>query len=67
MLGAIFVKKKLKVSPIFTGLKSKTPLCFKEHEVRLLFLPTLTIKQMASQVFDRSVLFFSKKILVIFF
>ena len=40
MLGPIFVKKKLKVSAIFTGLKSKTPLCFKEHGVRLLFLPT---------------------------
>ena len=34
MLGSIFVKKKLKVSAIFTGLKSTMPLCFKEHGVR---------------------------------
>ena len=40
MLVPIFVKKKLKVSAIFTGLKSKTPLCFKDHGVRLLFLTT---------------------------
>ena len=44
MLGPIFVKKKLKVSAIVTGLKNKTPLCFKEHGVRLLFYPTLTIE-----------------------
>ena len=56
MLGPIFVKKKLKVSAVFTGLKSKVPLYFKEHGVDLLFLPTLTIEQIASQVFDRSVL-----------
>ena len=52
MLGLIFAKKMLKVSAIFTGLKSKTQLCFKEHRVRLLSLPTLTMEQMASQVFD---------------
>ena len=62
MLGPIFVKKKkLKVSAFFPGLKSKTPLCFEEHGVRLLFLPTSTIERMASQVFDKSVLFFSNK------
>ena len=48
MLGPIFVKKKLKVSAIFTGLKSKTPLCFKEDGERSFFLPTLTTEQMAS-------------------
>ena len=57
-LHPIFVKKKLKISSIFTRWKSKTPLCFKEHGVRLLFLPTLTIEPMA---FDRFVLFFSNK------
>ena len=63
MLGPIFVKKKLKVSAIFNGLKSKAPLFFKEHEVDLLFFLTLTIEQIASQVFDRSGFFpfFSKK------
>ena len=44
MLGPIFVKKKLKFSAIFTGLKSKTSLFFMEHGVRLLFLLTLTIQ-----------------------
>ena len=44
MLGPIFVKKKLKVSAIFNGLKSKAPLFFKEHEVDLLFFLTLTIE-----------------------
>ena len=44
MLDLIFVKKKLKLSAIFTGLKSKTSLFFMEHGVRLLFLLTLTIQ-----------------------
>ena len=61
MLGPIFVKKKLKVSAVFTGLKSKVQLCLKEHGVRLLFLSTMTIERIASQVFDRSVLSFSNK------
>ena len=61
MLGPIFVKKKLKFSAVFTGLKSKTLLCFKEHGVHVLFLLTLPIQQISSQVFDRSVLFFSNK------
>ena len=59
MLGPILVKKKLKVSAIFFGLKSKTLLCIKEHGVRLLFLPTLTVVRITSQVFDRSILCFS--------
>ena len=59
MLSPILAKKKLKVSAIFIGLKSKTPLCIKKLGVRLLFLPTLTIVRITSQVFDRSILFFS--------
>ena len=55
MLGPIFLKKKLEISAIFAGLKSKVPLYFKVSGVDLLFLPTLTIEQIASQVFDRSV------------
>ena len=54
MFGSIFVKKKLKVSAIFSGLNSKALLFFKEHGVDLFFLPTLTIEQIVSQVFDRS-------------
>ena len=61
MLDPKFVKKKSKVSAFSTGLKSKTSLCFREHGVSLLFLPTLIVERMASQVFDRSVLFFSNK------
>ena len=56
-LGPVFIKKKLKVPAIFTELKSKMPLYFKEHGVRLLFLHTLTIERMASQVFDKFILF----------
>ena len=59
MLGPILAKKKLEVSAIFIGLESKTPLCIKELGVCLLFLPTLTIVRITSQVFDRSILFFS--------
>ena len=55
-LGSIFVKKMLKVWAIFTALKSKAPLCFKEHGIHLLFLPTLTIEQIDSQTFDRTAL-----------
>ena len=58
MLGPIFVKKKFKVSAIFAGLKIKPPLCVEEHRVDLLFLPTLTIDLIASQVFDRFVFIF---------
>ena len=61
MLSPIFVKKKLKVSAIFTVLKRKAPLCFKEHGIGLLFLLTLTKERIASHVFDISVLFFSNK------
>ena len=57
MLGPIFVKKKLKVAAIFTGWKNKASLCFKDHGGDLLFLPTLTIEQTSSQVFDRFVVF----------
>ena len=56
MLGPIFLKKTLKVS-----VKIKTSLCFKQHRVRLVFLPTLTIERMASKGFDRFVLFFLNK------
>ena len=61
MLHAIFVKKILQVLGIFSELKSKASFCFKEHGLDLLFLPKLTIKQIASHVFDRSVLQFSNK------
>ena len=54
MLGPIFIKKKLKVSAIFGGVRSNAPLCFKEHGVHLLFLLILTIEQIACQVFDTS-------------
>ena len=42
MLGPIFLTKKLKISAVYTELKSKTPLCFeKKYGVPLLFLPTI--------------------------
>ena len=68
MFGSIFVKKKLKVSAIFSGLKTKALLFFKEHGVDLFFLPTSTIEKIASQVFDRSGFFsiFFEKVLVMF-
>ena len=57
--GVVGQKKKdfkiLTFKYVICHMKSKTLLCFKEHGVHVLFLPTLTIQQISSQVFDRSV------------
>ena len=44
------LRTMLKVLKKFSELTSKASLCFKEHELDLLFLTILTIKQIASCV-----------------